>query len=149
MRYLKRLVLAGFVLLWLAGFLLIAPSPLYRLLFLQANQQPLDTPYQLFEGLDWAQPQYYADLGRAFRALSQQATTETIYLYLDPESNIHTAAYRRYFSEYAMVWAYPHVIEQVGTLANVPDGATVMISSTSVPNFECQIGEENLFLCQF
>jgi hypothetical protein len=99
--------------------------------------------------LDWAHPAYYADLGYAFRTLSQQATTETIYLYLDPESHIHTGAYRRYFFEYAMVWAYPHVVEPVDTLGNVPDGAVVMISSTIIPNFDCQAGEENLFLCQF
>lgn len=148
MRHLKRLTLIGFVLLWLAGFLLIAPSPLYRLLYLQSKQQSF-TPHQLFEGLDWAHPAYYADLGHAFRTLSQQANTETIYLYLDRESQIHTGAYQRYFFEYAIVWAYPHAIEQIDDLDNVPDGATVIISSTSSPEFDCQVGEEHLFLCQF
>lgn len=149
MKYLKRLILVGFVLSWLAGFLLIAPSPLYRLLYLQANQLPFDTPHQLFEGLDWAHPTYYAELGRAFRTLSQQASTDTIYLYVDRDPQIHTEAYRRYFKEYARVWAYPHVVEQISTLADVPKGATLIISSMMPPDFDCQVGEENLFLCQF
>lgn len=149
MKALKRWALVGFILLWMAGFLLIAPSPLYRLLFLQANQKSFDTAYQLFETVDWTHPHNYGDVARAFRELSQQATTDTIYLYFDLESPIHTGAYRRYFNEYDFVWAYPHVIERTNTLDTVPQGATVIISSTIVPDFDCLAGEENLYLCQF
>jgi len=148
MRHLKQLILGGFLLLWLGGFLLIAPSPLYRLLYMQSNQIPLDVPYQLFETTDWSHPYYYGNLGRAFRNLSQQATTDTIYLYIDPESPLNTSAYRRYFNEYDMIWAYPYIIERTSDLDIIPDGAIVIISSTVAPEFECIAGEENLYLCQ-
>jgi len=149
MNSLKRLILVGFILLWLAGFLLIAPSPIYRLFFVQANGKPLDTPYQLFETVDWTHPYYYGDLGRAFRTLSGQSTTNIIYLYLDLESPSYMDTYQRYFDEYAFVWAYPRTIEQIRSLDTVPQGATVIISSAIVPDFECLAGEENLYLCQF
>ena len=148
MKRIKRWVLVGFVLLWLGGVLLTAPAPLYRWLYLQANQLPLDTPHQLFEGLNWTHPHYYADLGRAFRALSQEASTNAIYLYIDLESDINTDAYRRYFSEYADVWAYPIPVNLVGNLANVPSDATVIISSSIAPELDCRPGVEHLFLCQ-
>ena len=149
MKDLKRLVLVGFILLWLAGFLLIAPSPLYRLLFLQANQKPLESPYLLFETVTWTHPHYYSDLAQAFRKLSQQTTTETIYLYVDLEFPTDSEAYRRYFSEYDFVWAYPHVIETLENLDTVPQGAIVIISTRVKPEFDCIAGEENLYLCQF
>lgn len=149
MRHLKQLILGGFLLLWLAGFLLIAPSPVYRLLYLQSNQLSLDVPYQLFETVDWTHPHYYGNLARAFRTLTQQATTEVIYRYLDPESSLNTSAYHRYFNEYDMIWAYPHIIERTSDLDTIPDGAMVIISSTIPPEFECIVGEENLYLCQF
>lgn len=149
MHRVKRGILIGFGLFWLIGFLLVAPSPLYRLLFTQANDTQLASPVQLFEGMDWTHPYFYQSIGRAYRILVQQTDDDAILMYFDPESPLNTDAYIRYFNEYQILWAYPKQVEIINSLDNLPPDTTVMISTNdSPPLANCLSGQENLYLCQ-
>lgn len=145
----KQMLLIGFCLLWVFGFLLVAPSPLYRFLFSQANDIDLNSPIQLFESLDWSHPYYYEHIGRAFRELSQQAEADEILVYFERSDPFNTNGYIRYFREYQIAWAYPRVTTRIPSLDNIEAGQTIMVSAEHPPpQFTCISHEENLHLCQ-
>lgn len=148
MQSIKRWVLVGFSVLWLIGFVIVAPSPLYRWLFTQANDIQLQSPHQLFEGADWTQPHNYAHLARSVRSFAQQSTDTTLYLYFDPDSDLNTSDYRRYFGEYADFWAYPKTVVPISNLDDLAPDTSVIISSEDAPNFTCNLHEATLYLCQ-
>ncbi|GEM_PF-2120881 len=149
MQYTKRGMLTGFVALWLIGFVIAAPAPLYRLLFAQVNDVALDSPVAIFESADWSHPYYYQDIGRMFRRLSRQAVTDTIAVYFDPTSELNTDRYIRYFRENMIAWAYPNMIIRAGTLDEIPLGISIIVSTIETPPFDnCSIQEATLYLCQ-
>lgn len=151
MHRIKRGVFIGFLIFWLLGFVLVAPSPLYRLLFVQANNLPLDAPVRLFEGIDWTHPYYYQDIGRAYRNLIRQVDIEMVYMYFDSESLHNTSTYIRYFREYQLTWAYPTRIKIIKQLTDLHPGDYVMISTMNTPSdmlLDCISGEAYLHLCR-
>jgi len=152
MHRIKRGVLIGFVLFWVLGFLLVAPSPVYRALFINANDDiTLDHPVQLFEGIDWAHPYYYQHIGQAFRDLIQQVDLDMVYVFFDFESPHNTTQYIRYFREYQQTWAYPTRVVVIERLTDLDPQDVVIISSMNIPPetlFDCIVGEAHLYLCQ-
>lgn len=145
----RRSLLIGFGVFWLIGFVLVAPAPLFRFLWIQSNNRSIESPVQLFEGMDWTHPYKYQSIGRAYRTLAQQTDSDVIIMYFDAESPLNTDAYMRYFNEYQIIWAYPKRVVIASSLDDIPLDATVIISTTNPAILsDCLSGQEHLYLCR-